>query len=65
MVRGYNVCLHEPFVVDSLNRAVLEENRSIKAVLETVLSHFIRNVNYLVCHGRDAGYPAPPVQIRT
>ncbi len=35
-------------MIDSLSRAVLEENWSIKAVLETVLSHFIRNVNYLV-----------------
>jgi hypothetical protein len=35
------------FFVDSLNRAVLEENRSIKTVSETFLSHFIGNVNYL------------------
>jgi hypothetical protein len=45
--RGYNVFLHEPFFVDSLNRAVLEENRSIKTVSETFLCHFIGNVNYL------------------
>jgi hypothetical protein len=43
----YNVFLHEPFFVDSLNRAVLEQNRSIKTVLETFLCHFIGNVNYL------------------
>jgi hypothetical protein len=28
----HNVFLHEPFFVDSLNGAVLEENRSIKTV---------------------------------
>jgi len=33
----YNVFWHEPFLVDSLNRPVLEENRSIKADLETFL----------------------------
>ena len=32
---------------NSVNRAVLEENRSIKTVSETFLRHFIRNVNYL------------------
>jgi hypothetical protein len=45
--RGYSVFLHEPFFVDSLNWAVLGENRSIKTVSETFLKHFIRNVNYL------------------
>ncbi len=45
--RVYNVFLHEPFFVDSLNRAVLEENLSIKTVSETFLCHFIGNVNYL------------------
>ena len=35
------------FLVDSLKWAVLEENRSIKAVSETFLCHFIRYVNYL------------------
>ncbi|MDB4442673.1 HDOD domain-containing protein [bacterium] len=45
--RGYNVFLHEPFFVDFLNRAVLEENRSIKTVSGTLLCHFIFNVNYL------------------
>jgi hypothetical protein len=33
----YNVFLHEPFFAESLNWAVLEENRSIKADLETFL----------------------------
>ena len=61
----YNVFLHEPFFVDSLNRAILEENRSIKTDSETFLRHFIRNVNYLAYRGRNAGYPAPPAQIRT
>ena len=37
----------ESFFVESLNRAVLEENRSIKTVSETFLDHFIVNVNYL------------------
>ena len=32
---------------NSVNRAVLEENRSIKTVSETFLRHFVRNVNYL------------------
>jgi hypothetical protein len=45
--REYNVFLHEPFFVDSLKWAVLEENRSIKADLETFLGHFLRNVNHL------------------
>ncbi len=45
--RVYNAFLHEPFFVDSLNRAVLGKNRSIKTVSETFLSHFIDNVNYL------------------
>ena len=36
-----------PFFVDSLNRAVLEQNRSIKGDLETFLRHFLRNVNHL------------------
>ena len=35
------------FFVDSLNRAVLEENRSTKTVSKTFLFHFIRNVNCL------------------
>jgi hypothetical protein len=35
--RVYNVFLHEPFFVESLNRAVLEENRAVKADLETFL----------------------------
>ncbi len=43
----YNVFLHEPFFVDSLNKAVFVENRSIKTDLETVLCHFNCNVNYL------------------
>jgi hypothetical protein len=43
----FRVFLHEPFFVDFLNRAVLEENRAIKAVSKTFLKHFIRNVNYL------------------
>ena len=34
-------------LIDSLNRAVLGENWSIKDVLETFLDHFIGNVNYL------------------
>jgi hypothetical protein len=33
--------------VDSLNWPVFEENRSIKTDSETVLCHFIGNVNYL------------------
>jgi hypothetical protein len=45
--RVFNVFLHEPFFVDSPNRAILEDNRSIKAVSETFLGHFICNVNYL------------------
>jgi len=45
--RVYNVFLHEPFFVESLNRAVLEENQSIKANLETFLGHFLRSVNHL------------------
>jgi hypothetical protein len=45
--RVYNVFLYEPFFVDSLNRAVLEENRSIKTASEPFLCHFIGNVNYL------------------
>jgi hypothetical protein len=45
--REYNVFLHEPFFVESLNWAVFEENWSIKTVSETLLRHFIRNVNYL------------------
>jgi len=45
--REYNVFLHEPFFVDSLKWAVLEENRSIKVDLETFLGHFLRNVNHL------------------
>ena len=45
--RVYNVFLHEPFFVDSLNSAVLEENRLIKIYLETFLGRFIGNVNYL------------------
>ena len=43
----YNVFLHEPFFAESLNRAVLAENRSIKADLKTCLCHLFRNVNYL------------------
>jgi hypothetical protein len=43
----YNVFFHEPFCGGSLNRAVLEQNRSIKTVLETVLCHLVCNVNYL------------------
>jgi hypothetical protein len=43
--RVYNVFFHEPFFVDSLNRAVLEENRSIKTVSETFLYNFISNIN--------------------
>ncbi len=35
------------FLIDSLNRAVLGEIRSIKAVLEAILGHFICDVNYL------------------
>jgi len=46
--------LHEPFFVDSLDRAVLEENRSIKTVSETFLCHFIRNVNYLAGDSRSS-----------
>ena len=36
----YNVFLLGPFFVESLNRAVLAENRSFKADLETFLWHF-------------------------
>ena len=36
-----------PLFVDSLNWAVLGENRSIKIVSQTFLKHFIRNVNCL------------------
>jgi len=53
--RGYSVFLHEPFFVDSLNWAVLGENRSIKNVSKTFLKHFIRNVNYLA-------WPDPSLQ---
>jgi hypothetical protein len=35
--RVYNVFLRVPFFVDSLKRAVLEENRLIKTDLETFL----------------------------
>jgi hypothetical protein len=42
----YNVVLHEPFFVESLNRAVLAENQSIKAYLETFSGHFLRNVSH-------------------
>ena len=42
-----NVFLHEPFFVDSLNWAVLEENWSIKTILKAFLCHFKRNVNHL------------------
>jgi hypothetical protein len=45
--RVYSVVLHEPFFVDSLNWAVLGENRSIKTVSKTFLKHFISSVNYL------------------
>jgi hypothetical protein len=59
--RVNNVFLHEPFFVDSLNRAVLEENRSIKTVSETFLCHFIGNVNYLAWPDpRPTAPPAPP-----
>jgi hypothetical protein len=43
--REDNVFLLEPFLVDSLNRAVSEENQSIKTDLEMFLCHFICNVN--------------------
>ena len=45
--RVYNVFLHEPFSVDSLNGAVFEENRSIKTDSETFLCPFIGNANCL------------------
>ena len=51
--REYNVFLHEPFLVLSLKRVVLEENRSIKTDSETFLCHFTCNVNYLA-------WPDPP-----
>jgi GGDEF domain-containing protein len=35
------------FFVESLNRAVLEENRSIKTVSESLLCHFTCKINYL------------------
>jgi hypothetical protein len=54
--RGYSVFLHEPFFVDSLNWAVLGENRSIKTVSKAFLKHFIRNVNYLA-------WPDPSVPV--
>jgi hypothetical protein len=45
--RGYNVFWREPFFSESLNRAVLRENRPIKADFETLLCQIIINVNYL------------------
>ena len=45
--REYNVFLREPFFVDSLNRAVFEENRSIRTDSETFFYSYICNVNYL------------------
>ncbi len=54
--RGYSVFLHEPFFVDSLNWAVLGENRSIKTVSETSLKHFIPYINYLA-------WPDPSLQL--
>ena len=53
-----NLFLHEPFFVDSLNRAALVENRSIKTDSETFLCHFIGNVNYLAWPD-----PRPPIEI--
>jgi hypothetical protein len=47
--------LHEPFFLDSLNRAVFVQNRSIKAVSENFLGHYIGNVNYLAWPD-----PSPP-----
>jgi len=49
--RVYSVFLHEPFFVDSLNWAVLEENCSIKTILKAFLCHFNRDVNYLATPG--------------
>jgi hypothetical protein len=43
----YNVFLHEPFFFEPLNKAVLEENWSIKVYLEVYLKLFLRNVNHL------------------
>ena len=51
--REYNVFLHEPFLVLSLKRVVLEENRSIKTDLVTFLFFFICYVSYLT-------WPDPP-----
>jgi len=51
--REYNVFLHEPFLVLSLKRVVLEENRSIKTDLVTFLFLFICYVSYLT-------WPDPP-----
>ena len=51
----FNVFLHKPFFVESLLRAVLAKNRSIKANSATFLWHFISNVIYLA-------WPDPPDQ---
>jgi hypothetical protein len=45
--RVYSVLLHEQFFVDSLNRAVLEGNWSIKIILKAFFGYFNCNVNYL------------------
>jgi hypothetical protein len=42
-----------------LNRAVLEENRSIKTDSETFLCHFIGNVNYLAWPDPSLPYSVP------
>jgi len=44
---GYIMSFCTSHFVESLNRAVLAENRSIKTISERFLCHFISNVNYL------------------